>query len=267
MYSNIKVYHKYLVTSIKVGCATRSLYASSGPRDEGVPTNNQRGRGSGPCRLWGGWDKARHIVPTALLVRLQRFMNDLYMYEAVKRPSTRPTVLSMIAGSYWRRRRRLAIIVPDEMKFASPLTLRSLYARCWQHKMYTRCWQHNTKAPPKIRIHDERRDQRASYRLTEYNVQPFFMDRTGRPPCFSDRPIKHNLGRGLSDCFLLSFLEFNGSRGEVENVSANQRPNRGFQIGMNNPKLIGRGRWDFALNQVFWNSVQRFQRSSRKCFN
>ena len=61
MYSNIKVYQKYPGTSIKVGCATRSLYASSGPKAEGVPTNNQRGRGSGPCRLWGGLDKARHI--------------------------------------------------------------------------------------------------------------------------------------------------------------------------------------------------------------
>ena len=39
---------------------------------EGVPTNNQRGQRSGPCRLWGGLDKARHIVPTALLVRVQR---------------------------------------------------------------------------------------------------------------------------------------------------------------------------------------------------
>ena len=42
MYSNIKVHQKYLVTSIKVGCATRSMYASSGPKAEGVPTNNQR---------------------------------------------------------------------------------------------------------------------------------------------------------------------------------------------------------------------------------
>ena len=124
MYSNIKVYQKYLVTSIKVGCATRSLYASSGPKAEGVPTNNQRGRGSGPCRLWGGLDKVRHIVPTALLVRVQRFSNDLY--KAVKGPSTRPIVLSTIAGSYWRRRRRFTIFEPDEMKFASPLTLRSL---------------------------------------------------------------------------------------------------------------------------------------------
>ena len=45
MYSNIIVYQKYLVTSIKVGCATRSLYASLGPNAEGFPTNSQRGRG------------------------------------------------------------------------------------------------------------------------------------------------------------------------------------------------------------------------------
>ena len=61
MYSNIKVYQNYLVTSIKVGCATRSLYASPGPKAEGVPTNNQRGRGSGPCHLREGLNKARHI--------------------------------------------------------------------------------------------------------------------------------------------------------------------------------------------------------------
>ena len=42
MYSNIKVYQKYLLTSIKVGDATRSLYASSDRKAEGVPTNNQR---------------------------------------------------------------------------------------------------------------------------------------------------------------------------------------------------------------------------------
>ena len=78
MFSNIKVYQKYIVASIIVGSATRSLYARSGPKAEGVPTNNQRGGGSGPCRLWGGLYKARHILPTALLVRVQRFRNDLY---------------------------------------------------------------------------------------------------------------------------------------------------------------------------------------------
>ena len=43
---------------------------------EGVPTNNQRGRESGPCRLWGGLDKARHIVRSNRFVT--RLRNDLY---------------------------------------------------------------------------------------------------------------------------------------------------------------------------------------------
>ena len=55
---------------------------------EGVPTNNQRGRRSGSCRIWGGLDKACHIVPTALLVRVQYFRKGLY--KAVDGPSTRP---------------------------------------------------------------------------------------------------------------------------------------------------------------------------------
>ena len=57
MYCNIEVYQKYIGISIKVGCAKRSLYASSGPRGEGVPNNNHSGRVSGPCRLWGGLEK------------------------------------------------------------------------------------------------------------------------------------------------------------------------------------------------------------------
>ena len=51
IYSNIVVSQKYIGTCMKVGCPTRSLYASSSPKAEGVPTNNQRVRGSGPCRL------------------------------------------------------------------------------------------------------------------------------------------------------------------------------------------------------------------------
>ena len=95
IYSNIIVYQKYIWTSIKVGCDT---HASAGLQAEGVPTNNQRGRGSGPCCLRGDLDKARHIVPTALFVRVQRLRNDLH--KAVKGPSTRLIVLSMITGSY-----------------------------------------------------------------------------------------------------------------------------------------------------------------------
>ena len=90
---------------------------------EGVPTNNQRGQRSGPCRLRGGLDKARHIVPTALLVRVQCFRKGSYKAEG---PSTRPIVLSMITGSYCHRRRRLTIFEPDEKKFGVPLTPLSL---------------------------------------------------------------------------------------------------------------------------------------------
>ena len=64
------------------------LVASPGPRTKGVPTYNQSGRGSGPCLLWGGLDKSRHIVPTTLLVKVQCFMKNLY--KAVEGPSTRP---------------------------------------------------------------------------------------------------------------------------------------------------------------------------------
>ena len=59
----------------------RSLCASSGPKAEVVPTNNQREWRSGLCRLWGGLYKARHIVPTALLVRMQRLC--IKMFEMV----------------------------------------------------------------------------------------------------------------------------------------------------------------------------------------
>ena len=36
MNSNIIVYQKYIGTSIKVGCATHSLYGSSGPKESRV---------------------------------------------------------------------------------------------------------------------------------------------------------------------------------------------------------------------------------------
>ena len=120
-YNNIIVYQKYIGTSIKVGCATHNLSASSDPKTEGVPTNTQRGRGSGSCRLWRGLDKTSHIVPTALLVRVQRWRN--YPYKAVEEPITRPIVLSMISGSYFRRRRRLTFVdyitIEDRMRVPS----------------------------------------------------------------------------------------------------------------------------------------------------
>ena len=59
---------------------------------------------------------------------------------------------------------------------------------------------------------------------------------------------------------------FSGFRGEVENVSANQRPGPPSCFS-NRPEKhkLGRGRWDLSSCKVLSNSVQRFQRRSRKC--
>ena len=47
--------------SVGVTTARKRLEASSGLTAEGVPNDDQRGRRSGPYRLWGGLDNARHI--------------------------------------------------------------------------------------------------------------------------------------------------------------------------------------------------------------
>ena len=62
------------------------------------------------------------------------------------------------------------------------------------------------------------------------------------------------------------WILFSGFRGEVENVSANQTPGRPscFSDRPEKHKLVI-GRWDLAFYQVSLNSVQRFQRRSRKC--
>ena len=61
---------------------------------------------------------------------------------------------------------------------------------------------------------------------------------------------------------------FSSFRGEVENVSANQRPGRPSCYSDRPEKhKLGRGRWDLASCQVSMNSVQRFQRKSRKCLS
>ena len=64
------------------------------------------------------------------------------------------------------------------------------------------------------------------------------------------------------------WIPFSGFRGEVENVSANQKPGR-TSCFSNQPEKhkLGRRRWDLASCQVSLNSVQRFQRRSRKCLS
>ena len=66
----------------------------------------------------------------------------------------------------------------------------------------------------------------------------------------------------------LRWILFNGFRGEVENASANQRPGQPSCFSNRSEKhKLGRGRWDLASCQVSLNSVQRFQRRSRKCLS
>ena len=61
-------------------------------------------------------------------------------------------------------------------------------------------------------------------------------------------------------------IPFGGFRGEVENVSANQRPGRPSCFSDRPEKLkLGRGCWVLAFCQVSLNSVQWIQRRSRKC--
>ena len=74
-----------------------------------------------------GLDKARHIVPTALLVRVQCFRKGLF--KTVEGPSTRLIVLTMINLSYCRRRIRFTIFEPDVLKFGVPLTPFSLLTK------------------------------------------------------------------------------------------------------------------------------------------
>ena len=64
------------------------------------------------------------------------------------------------------------------------------------------------------------------------------------------------------------WIPFSGFRGEVENVSANQRPGRPSCFSYHPEKhKLGRGRWDLASCQVSLNSVHRFQRRSQKCLS
>ena len=81
-------------------------------------------------------------------------------------------------------------------------------------------------------------------------------------------PKNTNLVEGVEILLPVKFrwILFSGFRGEVENVSANQRPGLPSCFSDRPEKhKLGRGRWDLASCQILLNSVQRFQRRSRKC--
>ena len=92
----------------------------------------------------------------------------------------------------------------------------------------------------------------------------------GRPSCFPIGPKNTNFVEDIEILLPVKFrwIPFSGFREEVENVSANQRPGRPscFSDRPEKHKLCRR-RSDLASCQVSLNSVQRFQRRSRKCLS
>ena len=112
--------------------------------------------------------------------------------------------------------------------------------------------------------------QRAAYRAPEYNVPPFWGIGQGGHFCLLFSPKNTNLVEDVEILHPVKFcwIPFSGFRIEVENVSANQRPGRPSCFSDRPEKhKLSRGRWDLASCQVSLNSVQRFQRRSRKCPN
>ena len=113
--------------------------------------------------------------------------------------------------------------------------------------------------------------ERATYCAPEYNVPPFWGIGQGRHFCLLIGPNNINSEEDVEILLLVKFrwIPFSGFRGEVENVSANQRPGRPSCFFSDRPEKhkLGRGCWDLASCQVLLNSVQRFQRKSRKCLS
>ena len=84
--------------------------------------------------------------------------------------------------------------------------------------------------------------QRATYRAPEYNVPPFWRIGKGGHPVFPIGPKNTNLLEDFEIFLLVKFrwIPFSGFRGEVENVPANQRPERPsyFPISPKNTNLV-----------------------------
>ena len=112
--------------------------------------------------------------------------------------------------------------------------------------------------------------QRATYRAPEYNVPPFWQISQGGNFCLLISLKNTDLVEDVEILLPVKFrwILFSDFREEVENVSANQRPGRPSCFSDQPEKhKLGRGRWDLASCQVSLNSIQRFQRRSRKCLS
>ena len=124
MYSNIILYQKISSDGHKSKLCYAQSVRELGSKGCGSPDLRSKWTWIGTLSLLRMFRQGPPYSPNTLLVRVQRLRNDLY--KVVKGPSTKPLVLLMITGSYWQRRMRFTIFAPDEIKFASSLTLLSL---------------------------------------------------------------------------------------------------------------------------------------------
>ena len=128
-----------------------------------------------------------------------------------------------------------------------------------KHKLSRGCWD---LASCQVSLNSIQRFQRRSRKClsrSEARAAILF---------FSIVPKNTNLVEDVEILLIVKFrwILFSGFRGEVENVLANQRPGRPSCFSDRPEKhKLGRGRWDLATCQVSLNSVQWFQRRSRKC--
>ena len=116
----------------------------------------------------------------------------------------------------------------------------------------------------------ETRGPKGHISCTWVQYAAFLRNQPTRSFLFTDRPEKTNLVENVENLLPVKFLwiPFCGFRGEVENDSANQRQGRpSYFSNWPEKHKLGRGHWDLASCQVSLNSVQQFQRRSRKCLS
>ena len=113
-------------------------------------------------------------------------------------------------------------------------------------------------SPPNYPFSHKQEAQRATYHAPEYNVPPFWRIGQGSHLVFPIGRKNTNLVEDVEIFLPVKFRcrPFSGFRGEVENVSANQRP--GWPSCFSNrpeKHKLGRWRWDLVSCQVLLNSV------------
>ena len=117
----------------------------------------------------------------------------------------------------------------------------------------------------------EQEAQRATYRAPEYNVPPFLHQISqGGNFCLFVGSKNTTLVERVEILLPVKFrwISFSSVREKVENVSANQRLGRPSCFSDRSEKhRLGRGRKDVDSCHVLLNSVQWFQRRSRKCLS